>query len=244
MDNYKQNIFFFWDNETPEIYLNHINNIKNLFPNYNVHLIDDKWVINYYTSRNEQDFCNIYKKITLGAAKADIIRFLVIYEYGGLYLDIMNYPREELNIDDLFSKLENKSTYIAVSGTNIGFTLILSKPKTLLIEKLYDLAKNNLINHYKKESNSEAHINYNLVQLTGPLLFHDVVVNKQFYSWDFYLNCREDSPQNQQYFKKWNCDLIDVEKTFWLYKVGFDNHHGKNMDKHWSKQQLKKKLFY
>ena len=67
----------------------------------------------------------------------------------------------------------------------------MSKPKTLLVEKLYDLAKNNLINHYKKESNSEAHENYNLYTLTGPLLFHDVVVNKQFQGWDFYLNCKK-----------------------------------------------------
>lgn len=215
-----------------------------MFPRYNVHLIDDEWVINYYTSRNQEDFCNIYKKMTLGAAKADIIRFLLMYEYGGLYLDIMNYPRKELNIDDLFSKLDHKSTYVgAWEPCNITFQLILSKPKTLLMEKLYVLAKNNLINHYKEESNSETYVRYNLVSLTGPLLFHDIIVNKPFKGWDVYLNCSENSPQNKKYFGKWDCDLIDLEKTFWLWKVGFDNHHGKNMDKHWSKQQSKK-LFH
>lgn len=166
-----------------------------------------------------------------------------MYEYGGLYLDIMSCPRDELDMDVLFSRLEHKSTYVAVWGGDLGFSLLLSKPKTPIMEELYDVARRNMTDHYNKEISSDTHIDYNLVTLTGPVLFHDVVVNKPFSGWGTYLDPREDSPQNEQYLGKWDCDLIDLDKTVWLYKVGFDNHHGKNMDKHWSRQQTKKKLF-
>jgi hypothetical protein len=125
----------------------------------------------------------------------------------------------------------------------ITFQLILSKPNSSLIFNLYDLCKNNLINQYKEEIINKQKKEYNLVSLTGPLLFHDTIVGKQFIDWNTYLKCEENSVDNKIYFDKWNCDLLDIEKYFWLWRVGFDNHHGKNMDKHWSVLQNKQNLF-
>ena len=74
-------------------------------------------------------------------------------------------------------------------------------------------------------------------------LFHDIVVQKTFSSWDKYLKLEENSIKNKQYFDKWDCELINRDKYFWCWRVGFNNHHGINMDKHWSKRQLIQNLF-
>jgi hypothetical protein len=82
-----------------------------------------------------------------------------------------------------------------------------------------------------------------VVTLTGPILFHDVIVNKQFIDWKTYLKINENAVENKEYFEKWDCELINYDLYFWFYRVDFDNHHGKNMDKHWSKVQQRQKLF-
>ena len=244
MDDYKQNIFFFWDKNIPDVYKNHINDMKQLWSNYKIHLIDDEFVINYYKD-NDPEFVNIYNKISIGAIKADLIRLLLIVNYGGLYLDIMNYPKDTcIDMDHFFKKLDIKTTYIGSwEPKNISFQVILSRPKSRLIQDLYNLCKQNLITQYNEEVINHREKQYNAVVLTGPLLFHDIVVGRQFIDWDTYLICSEDIQENQKYFNKWDCELIDIEKYFWLWRVGFDNHHGINIDKHWSIVQCKQNLF-
>jgi mannosyltransferase OCH1-like enzyme len=244
MDDYKKNIFFFWDKDIPKIYLDHLSELQNMWKTYKIHLITDDYISNYY-SVHDPEFGKIYNKISIGAAKADLIRFLVMYEYGGLYLDIMNYPKENFkNMNELFEKLQEKTVYIGSwAPKNISFQVILSKPKSKLILELYDLCKKNLMEQYTEEIINKNSKHYNLVLLTGPILFHDIIVNKQFIDWNTYLKCEENAPENKEYFEKWDCDLLDIEKYFWLWRAGFDNHHGKNMDKHWSLVQSKQNLF-
>ena len=219
MNNFKHNIYFFWDKNTPDVYLKHVDNIRQMYRKYNVHLINDNWVIQYFTKKKDVEFLKIYKKITLGAAKSDLVRFILMYEYGGLYLDIMNYPKENLNMDELFAKLVNKSVYVGYLEPNyISFQVMLCKPKSALIKQLYELCKNNLIEHYEKELVSTSHVKYNLILLTGPILFHDVVVSKKFDKWNTYLKCIENATENLSYFEKWDCELVDCRKTFYLYQ--------------------------
>jgi mannosyltransferase OCH1-like enzyme len=244
MDNYKKNIFFFWDKNVPDVYLKHIKKLKDKWINYNIHLITDEFINEYYLN-NDIEFGKIYNKISIGAAKADLIRLLLMYEYGGLYLDIMCEPKDSFtDIDKLFEKLNIKQVYVgAWAPQNVSLQVILSRQKSNLMFELYNLCKKNLLNQYTEEIINNNKKEYNLVVLCGPLLFHDIIVNKPFVSWNTYLKCEEDSIENKFFFDKWDCELLDIEKYFWLWRVGFDNHHGVNMDKHWSKIQHKQKLF-
>ncbi len=211
---------------------------------FRVHLIDDLFVLEYFKER-EPEFASIYSRISLGAAKADLVRLLLMYEYGGLYLDIMNEPKDDFtDMHLLFEKLDTKTTLIGSwEPANITFQLILSKPKSNLMLCVYQLCKNNLVCQFKKEVVDNEISPYNLVVLTGPILFHELVVNKPFQSWNTYLKCLEYASENYPFFCKWDCELLDVSKYFWLWRVGFDNHHGKNMAKHWSVLQDSQKLF-
>jgi mannosyltransferase OCH1-like enzyme len=244
MENYKKNIFLFWDKDIPKIYLDHLTELQNKWKNYKIHLITDEYINQYYLL-NDPEFCKIYNRISIGAAKSDIVRLLLLYEYGGLYLDIMNYPRSIFtNMDELFEKLNKKTVYFGTyAPKNISLSLILSKPNSMLIEKLYNLCKKNLIEQYTEEVTNNINKSYNLISLSGPLLLHDIIVNKPFVEWNMYLKCEENSKENKTYFEKWDCELIDLRKYFYLSYVGIHNHHGKNMDKHWSRLQLNQKLF-
>jgi mannosyltransferase OCH1-like enzyme len=249
MDDYKKNIFFFWDKDTPKVYVDHVADMQKRWSTYNVHLITDVFMSEYYRE-HDSSFEPIYNRISLGTCKSDLVRLLLMYQYGGLWLDIMNYPTDSFtDMDVLFSQLEKKTTYVGASikrnsGVNgIGFQMILSKPKSDLMHELYNLCKKNLCEQYTIECVNNERKTYNLITLTGPILFHDIVVQKTFSSWDKYLTLEENSIKNKQYFDKWDCELIDRDKYFWCWRVGFDNHHGINMDKHWSKRQLIQNLF-
>lgn len=56
------------------------------------------------------EFLKFYKKIDkgYGAAKADIFRVLILYKYGGIYIDCKTQLE---NMDELFLKYPNKNLY-------------------------------------------------------------------------------------------------------------------------------------
>jgi len=244
MDDYKKNIFFFWDEHTPEIYKNNVENYRIFWKDYNIHLITDEFVNEYYQT-HDVDFLNIYNSISIGKSKADLIKLLLMYEYGGLYLDIMNFPHVSFtNMDELFKKLEYKQVYVsALKPNRISLQALLAKPKSKLMFELYNQCKKNLIKQYTEEIINKKTNPYNLVVLTGSLLFHDVTVKKIFSQWDTYLKCEPNAEENKQYFEVWDCELINIEEYFYLWYTGIDNHHGKNMHKHWSELQKKQNLF-
>ena len=172
MDDFMKNIFFFWDKDIPEVYKKHISEMQQKWSDYRVHLIDDDFILDYYT-KHDCEFRDIYKKISLGAAKADLVRLLLMYNYGGLFMDIMNYPKEHfIDMGSLFTNLKNKTTYVGSwEPENISFQVILSKPKSDLMLKLYELCKNNLLCQYDEEINKNNKKGYNLVSLTGPIFY-------------------------------------------------------------------------
>ena len=56
------------------------------------------------------EFYNFYKRINegYGASKADIFRVLILYKYGGIYIDCKTMIED---MDELFSKYPNKNFY-------------------------------------------------------------------------------------------------------------------------------------
>lgn len=74
---------------TPEIEKN-IQNIKDLNPTYEYILLNDKDAENFLKEYYTNEIIEIYNKINpiYGAAKADFLRYLLIYAKGGVYLDL------------------------------------------------------------------------------------------------------------------------------------------------------------
>lgn len=82
------------------------NNVREITLKNNPYLkevfFDDKDIEKFIKEKYDDIIYNAYKKINpiYGPAKADFFRYLVIYYYGGLYLDIKSYAHK--NIKHLF----------------------------------------------------------------------------------------------------------------------------------------------
>lgn len=75
-----------------------VNYLKSLNPDWEYRLYDDN-DIEAYIAKHYPQLLRIYNKInpTYGAAKADFFRYILIYNEGGLYLDIKSSLQSPLN---------------------------------------------------------------------------------------------------------------------------------------------------
>lgn len=98
------------------------NNVREITLKSNPYLkevfFDDKDIDKFIKEKYNDSVYNAYKKINpiYGPAKADFFRYLVIYYYGGLYLDIKSYAHK--NIKHLF---ENDNKLIISKGRTYNF---------------------------------------------------------------------------------------------------------------------------
>lgn len=84
-------------NFPPEV-LENINHLKTLNPDWEYRVYDDDDITNYIT-KNYPELLYIYNKINpeYGAARADFFRYILIYNEGGVYLDIKSSLTKPLN---------------------------------------------------------------------------------------------------------------------------------------------------
>ena len=79
-------------------------NIKKYAPNYK-HIITDDNENRKFIMKYGEKYLNAYNKLESGAHKADLWRYLVLYKYGGIYMDIKTELLKP--VDDIFT---DKST--------------------------------------------------------------------------------------------------------------------------------------
>ena len=66
----------------------HINNFRKKNPGYAYEFYDDERVESFFNEEFDAAVVHAYKKLNIGAAKADMFRYAVLYKKGGIYLDI------------------------------------------------------------------------------------------------------------------------------------------------------------
>ena len=67
---------------------NVITNMMELNPSYSHYLYDDEEIDKFVLENYEGEIYNAYNMLNIGAARADLWRYLILYKYGGIYLDI------------------------------------------------------------------------------------------------------------------------------------------------------------
>ena len=106
-----------------------------------------------------------YERIQIGAAKADFIRYVVLYLYGGIYLDLD--ASIEIEIDRF---IPNDADFIFfyrfVDETKLTQWIFFTKPENHIIKKII----NEMVHRIH---NNET----NIFIATGPTLFTDVIYN-------------------------------------------------------------------
>ena len=66
----------------------HIWNIKRRNPEYRYFFYDDHDIEKFISEEFPPEYIESYRKLTIGAAKADFFRYAILYKKGGIYLDI------------------------------------------------------------------------------------------------------------------------------------------------------------
>ena len=99
--NIPNNIFQIYINqdEIPCEIIDNINFIKDKNPDWKYYLITDKNINTWLTEINDEKFVKIYNDISdsYPAAKSDLLRYILMKYYGGVYLDIKSRCTSPLN---------------------------------------------------------------------------------------------------------------------------------------------------
>jgi len=145
---------------------------KRLHPTWIYHLWTDK-EIRDYIKKNHPDLLEIHDSYPYNIQRADMIRYIVLHDFGGVYSDLDLYP-----VKNIESYLTNSTDYVVYSANSNCFTnaLMISKKGSIIQYEAMKALKNKkpwwaIIKHL------------NVMCTTGPLMFHQVMRNtSQLYS--------------------------------------------------------------
>ena len=142
------------------VYQNIIN-FLNLNPDHDYYLITDEIGIELIKKNFDKEVFDAFDKLHIGAAKGDFLRYIAIYIYGGIYIDLDSSILKNLNryID------YNIDHYIIYDqAKNIMNTPIISKPKNpIILNVIKEVVKR--VNNYES----------NIFLATGPSVMTDVI---------------------------------------------------------------------
>jgi mannosyltransferase OCH1-like enzyme len=136
-------------------------------PGYEHHLYDDSEMTEFVHKHYPGEISEAYDMLAIGAARADLWRYLILYKYGGVYLDI---DAEIIGkLDELIRPDDSAIiTREQVDGLFNQWILIFSKGHQLLS----DVIKQCVRNIRKRSSN-------NILHLTGSTVF-TAAINKAY----------------------------------------------------------------
>ena len=174
--------------------------IQNLNPEYEMKLFDDNdietWIKNEFT---DPIIYNTYKKLKIGAGRADFWRYLILYKNGGIYLDIDSNINKPLNL------LINKNDKAIISreknnGTTdfVQWCLMFSPKHPILLRTI-----NCCIYNINNKTSTW------LPTLTGPVVFTNSI--------NFVLK-NEYLLYNEKNMDKITDKIINSKINLWIYK--------------------------
>jgi len=142
----EKNIFQSWHTtHLHPVIMEKIETFKRMNPEYTYHLFTDNDMDNFVNEHFKGEVANCYNRLNIIVAKVDFWRYLVLYKFGGVYLDLdssIDVPLNELIRD------EDKAIITAEGNPDIyvQWALIFSKNHPILkrtIEFIVDNIKNN-----------------------------------------------------------------------------------------------------
>ncbi len=101
--------------------------------NYKYILLDDEDAVIFLKEYYNPIVLNAFNSLKIGAHKADLLRYCLLYVYGGVYLDIKTLLQKPL--DDIFST-NDFYTCLSHNKTGIHNAIIASKPNNDIFLKL------------------------------------------------------------------------------------------------------------
>jgi mannosyltransferase OCH1-like enzyme len=228
-------IYQTWETkQIPDKIKQKIEEMLKINPNYSYELFDDSDRFYFLKENYGNQVVSAYEKLNIGAAKADLWRYAMLYKNGGVYLDIDSEIIS--NLDFLISK--NDIAIISREGNPNKFVqwcLMFDKNHPIL-EKTLKKCVFNILNKTTE----------NIYKLTGPDLFSDCIrevlspLNLDLYNTD-------DSIINQ---KMENINFLNIKTKFYStdYKnyCNFKHEHSDELYKfkpHWKTEIERTNIF-
>ena len=148
----------------PLIFKWHIHNLKKKNTAYDYQFYDDNRVESFILNEFGDDIFKLFKRINIGAAKADFFRYAILFKKGGIYLDIDSRILYEI---DNFVKPDDKAviSYEKNMKHFIQFALFFEANHPFL-KRTLDLIFDNIINNAYP---------YDTHKMTGPTVFTQAV---------------------------------------------------------------------
>lgn len=87
-------------------------NFRRMNPLYKYYLYDDKEIDEFVNKYYEGEIADCYNKLNIIVAKVDFWRYLILYKYGGIYVDMDSSINK--NLDKLIK--ENDQAIISVES--------------------------------------------------------------------------------------------------------------------------------
>ena len=160
-----KNIFRTWytDDLHPEIQ-NQINRIKELNPNYNHQIYTDEEIDKFVNENYPGEIADAYNRLNIIVAKVDFWRYLVLYKYGGVYVDMDSTIN--INLDN-FIRDSDEAIITAENNPNyyVQWALIYNKGHPIL-KKTIDLIVDNIKNNTYPND---------IIKMTGPGVYSKAV---------------------------------------------------------------------
>lgn len=142
----------------------HIFRMKKRNKSYKYQFFNDSMIDDFIKKEFEPEILDLYKKINIGAAKADFFRYAILLKKGGIYLDIDSLFLTKL--DDIV--LPNDQAIIAL-GTHkknyIQWALFFEAEHPFL-KKTFELMLDNIRNNKYP---------YDVHKMTGPTVYSDAI---------------------------------------------------------------------
>ena len=131
-------------------------------PHYKIMYFSNEDAVNFLNVHYSVDIAKAFLKIKAGAFKADLLRYALMYEYGGVYSDLtQSFLKPIDTIVPIGEKLVlvKDRTYLQ-RGIQISF--MAAEPKNILFKKALDKAVYNINNEIYTE---------HVFAMTGPVMF-------------------------------------------------------------------------
>ena len=179
--------FQIWINEentVPELIRNNFENISRENPDFECKIYDKNGCIQFLENHFDEDVRDAYKKIIPGAFKADLMRYCILYEKGGIYLDAKMRPINGFKLMEVTDKEYFVRDFNNTGGGICNGFMVCKKGNTKMLNAINQIVKNVNEKYYGESS----------LEPTGPLLLKKMFTEDEIKKLEFDFTIDPNSP--------------------------------------------------
>lgn len=185
--------------------------IQKLNPEYTYYLYDDKDCREYILKYFGENYAKAFEIIKPGAFKCDFWRYAILYNEGGVYLDIDMIPkvpfRDFIRDDNRFISVVDRKL-IGLQPCAIYQAFIACEPKHPILKYVLELTFNNIVTR-------KVDILYETLNISGPVTM-GIAVNLFWNNYETYKNIVPGKYSDGVKLLRTDnrCNILDIDNRF------------------------------